>query len=102
MNPGAPGFTAVLALLAIGACHPRKHPASKDFPLPVPMPSVQGAPAPEPPSACATSCCGGYACAVTALNAGHAGCKPGATTCNACPSGLTCVPGDCTSMLAAA
>ena len=91
------------ALLALSACHRRKHPASESAPSPVPTttPAAQEAPAPASPGACGVSCCGGYACGVTALNAGRAGCVPGATTCNACPSGLACVPGDCNTMLAA-
>jgi len=92
-------IAAVLVMaVAMAACHRRRHPPS-DGPVPS-TPGDQSPPAvPATPDICGSPCCGGAACPVTTLNAGHAGCAPGAASCNACQSGVTCVPGNCSSML---
>jgi len=100
MNPSRATVVTLVALLALIACHRRRHPVVED--APTPLPAVQSPPADAGTATlCGGPCCGGYACAVTQTNAGHGGCNPGASTCNACPSGLTCVPGACGSMLIA-
>lgn len=48
---------------------------------------------------CPAPCCGGASCLVDEANTGQGGCKPGATTCTGCISGLSCVPGGCSTMI---
>jgi hypothetical protein len=44
-------------------------------------------------------CCGGIACAVTSENSAKEGCPTGAASCNACLSGVNCIPGGCGALL---
>lgn len=46
-------------------------------------------------SACKAPCCGGSACTSTETNGTFRGCKPGAASCDRCPSGVACIPGEC-------
>ena len=46
-------------------------------------------------SACEAPCCGGAACISTEANSTFRGCPPGANSCDRCPSGVACIPGEC-------
>lgn len=48
---------------------------------------------------CDAPCCGGVACMTGPNNQGKRGCKSGESTCSKCTSGITCIPGDCGSVL---
>ena len=89
------------AASVLDGCHRRRHPVS-DL---VPSSGTSNVAAPvanvEPAGTCAAPCCGGSACVVSAANVGRGGCNPAVATCSACSSGLSCVPGTCTSMLGA-
>lgn len=60
-------------------------------------PSPSSSPWPEllSASACEAPCCGGSACTSTEMNGIFRGCKPGAASCDRCPSGVACIPGNC-------
>jgi hypothetical protein len=52
-------------------------------------------------STCSSPCCGGSVCKVAPENASSRGlCREGSMFCNKCASGLTCIPGVCSSQLA--